>query len=389
MGIYKGVEKRFFAILCMCTGLLMACKLEGDPVNAASIASWEASVYAGNGYKASVDGVGTAASFYEPNGLAVDNRGNVYVAQFQPQTGASGFLRKIDSDQRVSTIVSATAGGNCTSCWFENPRSVFLDANKREYTGYNDGAKIYVINSDYQGGGIMGVGAGTIFIVRWPSLNKPSSGFIDKTGFLYYSGFSGNYVEVSTNAAAYSSNTYTRPLVSMNGSGPSYLDSPNPVQARLYNPVDLAFGRKGDLFIADMGNHLIRKVAGGTGAVTTFAGFVSGNQTAAGFADGLGTQASFTRPVRLAFDQRDNLYVLQNCGFQTNLCQGSPLRIVSPEGVVTTPAIVQGAELLRFDRGTGSGTSALAGMALDNTLYPPYIYISNGNNQIIKLRASE
>ena len=48
---------------------------------------------AGNGASSDVDGTGTAASLYSPGSVAVDNNGNLYVADFQ--AGASGTVRKI------------------------------------------------------------------------------------------------------------------------------------------------------------------------------------------------------------------------------------------------------------------------------------------------------
>src|SRR5690606_28280758 len=75
------------------------------------------------------------------------------------------------------------------------------------------------------------------------------------------------------------------------------------LQARFDEPWGLVRGPDGSLFVADGGEaNRIRRVAPG-GVVTTFAG--SGE----GFADGIGAQARFHTPSSLAVDRLGNLYV--------------------------------------------------------------------------------
>jgi sugar lactone lactonase YvrE len=74
--------------------------------------------------------------------------------------------------------------------------------------------------------------------------------------------------------------------------------------ARFNGPTGVAIDASGNVFVADTENDLIRRI-GTDGVVTTVAG-VAG---AAGFADGVGSVARFDHPTALAFDALGNLYV--------------------------------------------------------------------------------
>lgn len=94
--------------------------------------------------------------------------------------------------------------------------------------------------------------------------------------------------------------------------------------ASFYSPAGLAVDASGNIFVADMGNNLIRKITP-AGVVTTFAG--SG---IAGYADGTGTSASFSAPTGLAIGTDGSLYVSDaNTGL---------VRKITSAGVVTTIA---------------------------------------------------
>lgn len=81
--------------------------------------------------------------------------------------------------------------------------------------------------------------------------------------------------------------------------------------ARFYNPWAVTYDGKGNLYVADMQNHLIRKVVIATGEVVTIAG--SGQK---GSTDAVGVLANFSQPMGLAFVS-DALYVANN--YEDNL----------------------------------------------------------------------
>ncbi len=80
-------------------------------------------------------------------------------------------------------------------------------------------------------------------------------------------------------------------------------------QAMLYSPRGLAIGPDGSLYIADDGTHRIRRV-GLDGIITTVAGTgTRPSQGAFGGDGGLATQASLNAPWGLGFDSNGNLYI--------------------------------------------------------------------------------
>jgi sugar lactone lactonase YvrE len=71
------------------------------------------------------------------------------------------------------------------------------------------------------------------------------------------------------------------------------------------DPMGVAFDGEGNVFVADTENHTIRKIVVATGAVTTFAGSAG----TSGSSDGTGTAARFNYPLDIASDKAGNLFV--------------------------------------------------------------------------------
>jgi sugar lactone lactonase YvrE len=99
--------------------------------------------------------------------------------------------------------------------------------------------------------------------------------------------------------------------------------------AALFNsPIGIALDQSGNLYVADSGNHVIRKVTA-AGVVTTLAG----TPEVWGSADGAGTNAQFNSPAGVAVDGQGNVFVSDS----NNHC----VRKVTAAGVATTFAGLQ------------------------------------------------
>lgn len=95
-------------------------------------------------------------------------------------------------------------------------------------------------------------------------------------------------------------------------------------EARFNYPCGVAVDRRGNVYVADLLNHTIRKITP-TGVVTTLAGMAGRG----GSDDGVGSEARFSSPVAVAVDGEGNVYVGS---------YDDTVRRVSPTGEVTTLA---------------------------------------------------
>lgn len=208
------------------------------------------------------DGIGAAAIFYGPSGIAVDRAGNMYVAD-----QANHRIRKITPTRVVTTLAGSTQGfqdGIGTAALFSNPSSVVLDGDDNVYVADEGNQRIRKITP-----------AGVVTTVAGGGYGRDNG--------------------VATSATF----------------------------ARL---TGIAIDGAGNIFVADADNHMIRKIST-AGIVTTIAG--NGRYD---YIDAVGTAASFQVPNGISIDNAGNLYVVER--------QGCRVRKLTPSCVTpATPTI--------------------------------------------------
>jgi uncharacterized protein (TIGR03437 family) len=129
-------------------------------------------------------------------------------------------------------------------------------------------------------------------------LNFPFGLAVDKSGSIYIAdGLNNRVRKVSGGVIT---------TVAGNGTAGFTGDNASATSAELSNPTGVAVDSSGNLYIADSGNNVVRKVANGT--ITTFAG---SNSVGAGYSGdgGTATGAQLNNPVGVAVDASGNVYI--------------------------------------------------------------------------------
>ncbi|MBO0949457.1 hypothetical protein J2I46_12750 [Fibrella sp. HMF5405] len=270
-------------------------------INAARVISTIAGT--GNAGYGGDGGPATSASLNSPTGVAVDNSGNLYIADQNNHR-----IRKV-SPLGVTTTVAGTGeagysddGGPATSAQLRSPTGVAVDGNNNLYIADSGNHRIRKVSSS----GIITTVAGTSIsgyggdggLATIAHLNGPTGVAIDGSGNLYIADL-GNHRIRKVNTSGI--------ITSIAGTGISGYggDGGPATSAYLSSPTSVAVGDSGKLYIADLGNHRIRRV-NMLGIITTVAG--NGNGCDNGDC-GLAISARLRSPSGVAVDSSGNLYI--------------------------------------------------------------------------------
>ena len=267
----------------------------------------------------SADGVGSAAQFNSPGGLAIDSAGNIFVAD-----SGNSTIREITPDGTVSTFagtpgVVGSADGTGSAAQFNGPGALAIDSSDNIFVadfGNNTIRKITpaaVVTTFAGQAGSPGSVDGTGSAARFDG----SSGVaVDSADNVYVAdNFSATIREITPGAVVTTIAGLAYHSGHADGTGSA---------ARFFQPNGVTVDSGGNIFVADSNNDTIRKITSG-GVVTTFAGSFFNPP---GHNDGTGSAASFDLPGGLGVDSSDNIYVADNC----------TVRKITPSAVVTTLA---------------------------------------------------
>jgi streptogramin lyase len=230
------------------------------------------------GVSGSADGTGSVARFNSPIGLALDGAGNLFVADSDNST-----IRKITPGKVVTTVaglagVTGSADGVGASARFNGPRGVAVDNSGNIFVAdtFNDTIrKITPAGSVSTFAGLAeapGSSNGTGGAARF---NEPRGIAVDTAGKVYVADSVNDTVRVITPAAVV---TTLAGLAGVSGSTDATGGA-----ARFFGPVGITVDDTGNVFVADTVNDLVRKITP-AGVVTTLGGLpvVSGTSDGAG-----------------------------------------------------------------------------------------------------------
>jgi len=293
-----------------------------------------------------LNGQGTAAEFYNPNAVAVDSSGNVYVAD----TG-NDVVRKITSGGLVSTLASG----------FGPLYGIAVDSSGNVYVSDQ-------INTTATTGAIKKItSTGSVSVLVSSGLAGPAGLTLDSSGNLY--------VADAGNSVIRKVNTQTGAMTVYAGTaGSSAAIDGAPGTGKMGYPTGVAFDTSGNLYVADGQFEEIRKV-NSSGTLSTYAGSPGVPSTQDGAINGSPGNVGFEDPVGIASDGAGNLYIVD----------GGAIRYITAGGTVSTLAGVYG----RAGSNNGAGQNALFnnpyGIAATSA---GVIYIADAGNYEIRLGVS-
>ncbi len=205
------------------------------------------------GYK---DGVGIDARFKVPAKLAVDSDGYIFVADTNNHR-----IRRIDPDGTVITIAGKpetgyAAGyvdGSASESRFNSPRGIAVDEEGNVYVADSGNHVIRIITPDGQVSTLAGDNEpGYVDAIgKNARFSFPSDVAVDGQGNVYVADTANHRIRIITQ---------DREVITLAGTGePGYMDG-SLLEAQFQAPEGIEVDQEGNILVADTGNHSIRKI---------------------------------------------------------------------------------------------------------------------------------
>lgn len=261
--------------------------------------------YAGNGSSgfSGDGGLATQAQIKLPLGIACDASGNIYISDTQNHR-----IRQVNNLWNINTIAgggsSTGDNGLAINAMIANPYKIAFDLVGNLYIaeyGYNRIRKINtsgIITTVAGDGNAIGGFAGDGGLATMAKLNGPQAVAVDASGNIYIADMLNNRIRmvnaagIITTVAGTGGNSYT------GDGGPA-------TYAQLNLPMDIKLDPNGNILIADGANHCVRKI-NTSGIISTIAGTgVLGNSGDGGLA----TSAQIGPISAIELDPMGNLFI--------------------------------------------------------------------------------
>jgi DNA-binding beta-propeller fold protein YncE len=285
---------------------------------------------AGTGKKALKDGPALSAQFYKPIRLSQKKDGTIIIADIY-----NNAIRALGTDGTVSTICGTgkpgSIDGPAKSSPIFHPHGVVISPDAKMYIGEASGSRLRVVD-----------GAGNLITIA----GSGEKGFRDGKGNeALFNTFQDVAVDPEGNILACDiANNRIRKITpdgmvsTFAGTGAWGHKDGKVAEAEFLMPMDLCLDKKGNMYIADIGNQCIRKIDT-NGIVST----IAGKPGVVGYVDGKVEESLFYQPHGIDVDDNGNLYVADMLNHA--------VRKISTSGLVTTLA---GARETGFKDGEGN-----------------------------------
>lgn len=280
-------------------------------------------------------GPAARASVFNPNGVAADGQGNVYIAD-----STNNRVRKVNASGTISTVAGTGSptfsgdGGPAASAALQTPMALAVDASGNLYIADSANNRVRKVNAagaistvaggailpGYSGDGGQAVGAG---------LFLPGGIAVDTSGNLFIADIGNNRIRKVSAGGVITTVTGNGTKGFSGDGGPATAAQLNLFGAHAGVAVDSA----GNLYIADIANHRVRKVDG-AGVITT----VAGNGIAGFSGDGgPAVNAGLNNPTDVAVDAAGNWYIADTTNHRVRkvtVSSGGAAPTISTSGIV-------------------------------------------------------
>ena len=292
------------------------------------------------------------ASLYEPDGVAVDALGNVFVTE-----RGNDRVRKIDPAGVISTLAGTGDwgyggdGGPASEAQLLDPAGVAVDGAGNVYVSDRGNRRVRKIDvsgiiSTLAGTGEAGI-RGDGGRAGWARFLDPVGVAADVAGNVYVVDQEGNRVRKIDTSGIISTLAGTGEAGSGGDGGPAS-------SAQLFHPAGVAADTSGNVYIADTGNRRVRRIDR-AGMISTFAGTGDPGHGGDG---GPATDAAIAYPVGVATDAAGNVYVAGP--------ESMGVRRIDASGIITTLAGGEaGCHSGDGDPATGAAIANPIGVAAD------------------------
>jgi DNA-binding beta-propeller fold protein YncE len=271
--------------------------LSFNPVHAQSI-----NAFAGNhtaGYSGD-NNAATDAQCYAPAGVAVDNAGNVYFCEI-----GNSVIRKVSPSGIITTVAGTGVqgfsgnGGPATAAKINQPTSVAVDKFGNIFFTDDGNNMIRMIDpagiiSTIVGTGVAGNADG---LATAAELNGPSGIAVDKNGSVFIADVYNHSIKRLDTGVVTTICGNGLPGSTGNGGSASI--------AALSYPKGVAVDTIGNVYIVDQGNSSIRRI-NAAGIINAYAGNGSFGYSGDG---GLGYAAALNTPTEVVVDHHQNVYI--------------------------------------------------------------------------------
>lgn len=318
------------------------------------------------GIAGSDDGVGAAARFFQPMGIAVDGDGRVLVCDV-----ANHSIRAISPDGVVTTLAGSAgvfgwADGLGSEARFWWPTGIAFDGDGVAWVADRGTSTIRRVSPEglvQTWAGVPGAGSVRDGAANEAWFASPAGIVVDALGTIFVSDV--GYHGVRRISAGV-------PFVStiLGSDEPTGATDGSFAEARFRDPATVAIDSDANLFVADGGNSTVRKLLP-NGKVTTWAGMAR----VPGSSDGFRTAARFGRPLGVASAGDGSLWVTDN--------SNHTVRRISPTGWVTTVAGLAGTS--GSANGAGSAARFFGPLGVDVDPSGNAIIADYGNSTIRKV----